>query len=332
MDNSESSFLEKDLNSVKPEIDLKKNTIILDIDECLIYFTYYYRYMTSGPHDMFVLKNMDGSVFKRPYLEKFLEVVFDKYNVGFWTTSTKDYAMEILKEILLKEQMDVVKFVLARENTNSKLEKKKGIKVPVNKYDKSYDGTNWRHNEKPRLLVGYIDVFKNKKFTTPQNSYVYNKLLKDLSYVFKHPEYGKFCNKDNTILIDDNPNHYQINNGCNIIAIQPWYFKVWCDDKLQILMDWLIKHHDKKIGKCKLPNLLDKKIPKQYDIGKGWRKLNNQLIEKHCQDKVKPTKTSKLRKSIKSVKKSKSSKKTNISKKSVSNKKIFKKTKKIKSI
>tara|TARA_Y100000389_G_scaffold200677_1_gene241654 strand:+ start:57 stop:263 length:207 start_codon:yes stop_codon:yes gene_type:complete len=58
--------------------------------------------------------------FRRPYLEKFLRVVFDKYNVGFWTTGTKDYANEVLTEILLGEKMDAVKFILARENIKNK--------------------------------------------------------------------------------------------------------------------------------------------------------------------------------------------------------------------
>ena len=330
MNNSVSSFLDEDLNPVEPEIELKKNTIILDIDECLINSTMPYdnTYMTSGPHDSFLLEKSRMIVFKRPFLEKFLQVVFDKYNVGFWTTGTKDYAMKILKKILFNGEMDAVKFILARENPKSNAQ---SVKVPLNKFDKAHY-RYWKDDNNPNLSVGYLDVLKNKKFNIKVFKHGNNILVKDLDYVFKHPEYSKFCNKNNTILIDDNPNHYQVNNGNNIIAIQPWSHNVWCDDKLNVLMDWLINHHDKNLGKCKLPNLLDRTLPEMYEFGKGSDKLNTQLLENHCQEKVKSktkTKTTKLNKSNKSSNKSsKSVKKANNTKKLTSSKKLVKNTKK----
>ena len=210
MKNSVSSFLDEDLNPVKPKNELKKNTIILDIDECLINSTMPDTYMTSGPHDLFVLEKWKYLVFRRPYLDKFLRVVFDKYNVGFWTTGTKDYALGILKMILLNEQMDAVKFILAREDTKTKQKSKiQSIKVPLNKYDKAHY-RYWKYDNNPNLSVGYIDVLKNKKFNIKVFQHENSILVKDLSYVFQHPEYSKFCNKNNTILIDDNPSHYQV--------------------------------------------------------------------------------------------------------------------------
>ena len=333
MNNSVLSFLDEDLNPVKPEIELKKNTIILDIDECLIntIIPYDNTYMTSGPHDLFVLEKSDMISFRRPYLDKFLRSLFGKYNVGFWTTGTKDYAKKILKKILLNKEMDAVKFILAREDTKKNMSQNKGIKVPLNKYDKAHY-SYWKDDENPTLSVGYIDVLKNEKFNIKVFKHGNNILVKDLDYVFKHPEYSKFCNKNNTILIDDNPYHYQVNNGNNIIAIQPWSHNVWCDDKLNVLMDWLNKHHDKNLGKSKLPNLLDRTLPEMYVSGKGSDKLNTQLLENHCQEKVKSktkTKTTKLNKSNKSSNKSsKSVKKANNTKKLTSSKKLVKKTKK----
>lgn len=295
-----SSFIDEDLNPVKPKVELKKNTIILDIDECLINSTMPYdnTYMTSGPHDSFMLEKSGMVSFRRPYLEKFLRVVFDKYNVGFWTTGTKNYAKEVLTEILLGEEMDAVKFILARENTIKKHAQKKEIKVPLNKYDKSHY-SYWKNDKNPTLSVGYIDVLKNKKFNIKIFDDGRNIYVKDLSYVFQHPEYSKFCNKNNTILIDDNPRHYQVNNGNNIIAIQPWNYKVWCDNKLEVLMDWLNKHHNKNLGKCKLPNLLDRTLPELYGFGKGSDKINTQLLENHCQNKVKTSKTNRTSKTKK---------------------------------
>ena len=276
---------------MKTKNELKKNTIILDIDECLINSTMPYdnTYMTSGPHDSFLLEKTGMVSFRRPFLDKFLRVVFDKYNVGFWTTGTKKYAMEVLKEILLSEEMDAVKFILAREDIKKNKSQNKGIKVLLTKFDKAHY-SYWKDDKNPTLSVGYIDVLKNKKFNIKVLKYESNILVKDLSYVFQHPEYSKFCNKNNTILIDDNPNHYQVNNGNNIIAIQPWNYKVWCDNKLEVLMDWLIKHHIKNLGKCKLPNLLDRTLPELYGFGKGNVKINTQLLENHCQNKVKSKK------------------------------------------
>ena len=290
-----SSFLDKDLNPVKPKNKLKKNTIILDIDECLINSTMPDSYMTSGPHDSFLLEKTGIISFRRPFLDKFLRVVFDKYNVGFWTTGTKKYAMEVLKEILLSEEMDAVKFILAREDTKKNKSQNKGIKVPLNKFDKAHY-SYWKDDKNPTLSVGYIDVLKNEKFNIKIFDDGRNIYVKDLSYIFQHPEYSKYCNKNNTILIDDNPKHYQVNNGNNIIAIQPWNYKVWCDDKLEVLMNWLIKHHNKNLGKCKLPNLLDRTLPEMYRFGKGNNKLNTQLLENHCQNKVKSSKSSKSKK------------------------------------
>lgn len=191
---SNSSFIDEDLKSVKPKVELKKNTIILDIDECLVNtpMTYQNNYMTSGPHDSFMLEKSGMVSFRRPYLEKFLRVVFDKYNVGFWTTGTKDYANEVLTEILLGEKMDAVKFILARENIKKK-SRPKGMKVPLNKYDKA-NYSYWKNDKNPTLSVGYIDVLKNKKFNIKIFNDGRNIYVKDLSYVFQHPEYSKFCN------------------------------------------------------------------------------------------------------------------------------------------
>tara|TARA_B110000259_G_C14034389_1_gene408519 strand:- start:15159 stop:15746 length:588 start_codon:yes stop_codon:yes gene_type:complete len=77
---------------------LKKN-IILDLDETLI----------SAVEDMNIksskLKSydMDGYylVFERPHLQKFLDYVFKNFNVIVWTAASKDYAIFIIKNILL---------------------------------------------------------------------------------------------------------------------------------------------------------------------------------------------------------------------------------------
>jgi len=73
-------------------------------------------------------------------------------------------------------------------------------------------------------------------------------------------------------------------------------------------MNWLITHHNKNLGKCKLPNLLDRTLPEMYGFGKGSNKLNTQLLENHCQNKVKSSKSGKTGKSSKTSKSGKTSK------------------------
>ena len=35
-------------------------------------------------------------VFERPYLQSFLDYIFDKFNVYVWTAASKDYALYII--------------------------------------------------------------------------------------------------------------------------------------------------------------------------------------------------------------------------------------------
>lgn len=48
--------------------------------------------------------DMDGyyKVFCRPHLQKFLDFLFKNFNVSIWTAASKDYALYIIKEIILK--------------------------------------------------------------------------------------------------------------------------------------------------------------------------------------------------------------------------------------
>lgn len=47
--------------------------------------------------------NMDGyyAVFERPYLQEFLDFIFENFNVSIWTAATKSYALFIIRNIIL---------------------------------------------------------------------------------------------------------------------------------------------------------------------------------------------------------------------------------------
>ena len=81
--------------------------LILDLDETLIYATE--RCLDRKP-DFLVGEYF---VYKRPYLDTFLQTCFDRFDVAVWTSSTSDYATEVVTEIFTAPQ-DLV-FVWARD-------------------------------------------------------------------------------------------------------------------------------------------------------------------------------------------------------------------------
>lgn len=83
-----------------------KKLLVLDLDETLIHATEksnYVHHFIVGPY----------IVFKRPNLEKFLNFCNENFEIGIWTSSTEDYANEIVKEIIPKH-IDI-KFLWSRD-------------------------------------------------------------------------------------------------------------------------------------------------------------------------------------------------------------------------
>lgn len=88
----------------------KIKNIILDLDNTLISAEALedFPFSQKGIKDKvvkFELWNMDNYyiVFERPYLQEFLDFIFEHYNVSVWTAATKDYALFVIKHILLKK-------------------------------------------------------------------------------------------------------------------------------------------------------------------------------------------------------------------------------------
>lgn len=96
----------------------KRFNILLDLDNTLI--------SSLAKHEekpvfkprmkQFRWKNMEGAykVFERPGLQKFLDFLFDNFNVSVWTAASKSYALFIIDEFILKgypkRQLDYVLF------------------------------------------------------------------------------------------------------------------------------------------------------------------------------------------------------------------------------
>ena len=57
-------------------------------------------------------------IFERPNLDIFLDFLFKNFNVSIWTAATKDYAMFIIKKVILKKKNYNLKTILFYENTN----------------------------------------------------------------------------------------------------------------------------------------------------------------------------------------------------------------------
>jgi len=85
----------------------ERKLLILDLDETLIYAT---EKKPEREADFIVGQYF---VYKRPFLEPFLEFCFERFEVAIWTTATKLYAEEILRKIVKNHQK--LKFLWTRE-------------------------------------------------------------------------------------------------------------------------------------------------------------------------------------------------------------------------
>jgi hypothetical protein len=85
---------------------LKKN-VVLDLDNTLICAEAIeeFPFTNKGIKEnslKFAIHNLDNIyiVFERPYLQEFLDRLFEEYNVSIWTAATKEYALFIIKNII----------------------------------------------------------------------------------------------------------------------------------------------------------------------------------------------------------------------------------------
>lgn len=72
---------------------VEKKLLILDLDETLVYAT---EEVLERPQDFIVGEYF---VYKRPFLNEFIEFCLKNFEVAVWTSSTHNYATKIVEEI-----------------------------------------------------------------------------------------------------------------------------------------------------------------------------------------------------------------------------------------
>lgn len=89
----------------------EKPNLFLDLDQTLISAEPDEEYdfkKHKQKAKLFKYKDMNGYyiVFERPGLQKFLDYIFKNFNVSIWTAASKDYALFIIKNMILKNKSE----------------------------------------------------------------------------------------------------------------------------------------------------------------------------------------------------------------------------------
>jgi len=103
-----------------------KLNIILDLDNTIIHSIDYSRVKYLPKFlDLEYIDIGDFITYKRPHLERFLNFLFDNFNVGVYTLGSKDYALDIVWNFIQNVPGRKVDFVLSKEDEiiNKSLEK-----------------------------------------------------------------------------------------------------------------------------------------------------------------------------------------------------------------
>lgn len=85
-----------------------KLLLVLDLDEALIYATENKQELSHLQHDFFIQDEYTSfRVFKRPGVDKFLDVIFSHPNieVGVWTSASPTYAKKIVENLFAGREL-----------------------------------------------------------------------------------------------------------------------------------------------------------------------------------------------------------------------------------
>src|SRR5579872_1957723 len=114
----------------------KKINIILDLDNTLINSLTFKELtqMSKSKEDKFKHIDMDDlyRVFFRPHLQKFLDYLFENFNVSVWTSASLFYVSFIVDNIILTKpnrKLDLVLFAYHCSYSRKYLECTKDIKM-----------------------------------------------------------------------------------------------------------------------------------------------------------------------------------------------------------
>lgn len=209
-------------------------------------------------------KKYNDIVILRPFIWEFFEFLFENFNVGIWTNSVTQLAKCAVHTLFTKEELSKFICVISRKELS--------LKASSSSFT-------------------YYDYLNKKQFKINKD----RKLVKSLDIFFSIPFYGKYLNKTNTILIDDNDTNYAVNLGKNVIHVSRFRFINTCDDELKKIKNWLSRNvlnkrskGNKDISKLKMLkfNVANEEIT-HNTIHRQSDDYARDLIEKHCKEKKK---------------------------------------------
>lgn len=140
---------------------MKRKNIILDLDNTIISaealedFPFHEEGIKNKALQ-FALHDMDGYyiVFERPHVQDFLDWLFENYTVSVWTAASKDYALFIIKYIILKKpvrELDYILFSHHCDISRKKYGDSKNLKLIFNDF-----GLNGYH-AKNTIIIDDLD-------------------------------------------------------------------------------------------------------------------------------------------------------------------------------
>jgi len=93
--------------------------LVLDLDETLISTHYDYEVEADPDFTVSLGEECMGRVYKRPYVEDFLEFAFENFDVAVWTAAISEYAKVIVDNCFTEEQRQKLRFIWTREHCTS---------------------------------------------------------------------------------------------------------------------------------------------------------------------------------------------------------------------
>jgi TFIIF-interacting CTD phosphatase-like protein len=198
----------------------KKQHIILDVDNTLIYTSYtHFKSADKINKPLFKIDmgGKDGFVYARPYLKEFLQHCFNTYNsVSIWSLGNKVYIKSILTGLKKHLKMDL-KFdiIYTYEDTPEKYYSSEGIIMNIKDLNKIWDNHKDLGINKNNTI--FIDDRSDVLRETPKN----------------HIEVPKFIGQKNDTVL------YKLIKYLNNIKDKTFITRVKKED-------WLLKVIDKK--------------------------------------------------------------------------------------
>lgn len=112
-----------------------KQNVILDLDETLLHSVSSEEMKELSDKQIdsiynFKTHNMDDyyTVIERPGLQEFLDYLFENYNVSIWTAASKDYALFVVNQMILKRKNRKLDWIMFSYHCDISKKEKRGSK------------------------------------------------------------------------------------------------------------------------------------------------------------------------------------------------------------